>query len=90
MLLMTVLNFASACRIGKQQITHDVDFFESLMKIKLKKSNFSHKKMTSLSNFLSDLYSLSPSSINLPQEIWNVNAVKTHATANKILLFEPI
>lgn len=55
MLLMTVLNFASACRIGKQQITHDVDFFESLMKIKLKKSNFSHKKMISLSNFLSDL-----------------------------------
>ena len=38
MLLMTVLTFASACLIGKQQqMTHDVDFFESLMKIKLKK-----------------------------------------------------
>lgn len=65
MLLMTVLTFASACPIGKQQqITHDVDFFESLMKIKLKKSNLSHKKMISLSNFLSDLSSLFPSSID--------------------------
>jgi len=61
MLLMTVLTYASACPIGKQQqITHDVDFFESLMKIKLKKSNLSHKKMISLSNLLSDLCSLSP------------------------------
>jgi len=63
MLLMTVLTFASACPIGKQQqSTHDVDFFEGLMKIKLKKSNLSHKKMISLSNILSDLCSLSLSS----------------------------
>ena len=45
MLLMTVLTFVSACLIGKQQqITHDVDFFESLMKIKLKKNQISVTK----------------------------------------------